>query len=369
MSYLIGGGGGPGGPVCTEVVVGTLTTGDLPIEMNHPAVPLTGPGSGGIMWTATASYPGTEHISAGGVDWPAEDLNVNGATWENDGVGIGHFSVNPGPKCGIGMALDDPSSNAITTNWPADPTVEGSVTLTQDYATTLVPVTLRAIYGNWQWGDSISCGIMVAATHLNNAVTYVTSPLLLNSDDLATVGVAPLMWGLSGPTIAVRGAVSVNGGATWISWDGVEWLDASGNPMTDGLRIPTEGYQAAPWLDCDGNAIESDGQAALRALMDAEGVALDFRARVYIQPLAVQEGITGIQAKWTEASTKRPLVCGRAVNQMGGPPELIVAQVDPTTSSIIPPTEGMPVTYEDVVVTVWTTSSVADGSGGGGDIV
>ena len=84
--------GGGGGPVLTENIVTSFTIGDN--SVTHPAIPLTGAGSGAIRFSVLANVDGTAHAGQPNFD-TVENLQGAALNWISDSGAGGHFDGAP----------------------------------------------------------------------------------------------------------------------------------------------------------------------------------------------------------------------------------------------------------------------------------
>jgi len=276
-------GGGGGGPTLTEEVIASPTNGQE-VVVTHPAVPLSGSGSGKIGFSGLAMIPGSSQGYYPTTGWDDQNCNTGGASWIKDSGTAGHFSANPGPlvvQYAL-MYMADGWTRQIT-SIGVDPTVASSVVLDgeQDSGAITTIKTVR--------GSGSSCYAVNGVSYGGARMAYSITPELIDAAEFATLGSFDGIYSWhSGTESPTRAAITLNGGTTWLSFDGSDWVEI-------GLEdLITEGLQAFPagsgaFSDSSGNAMDPAHWSALFSLAQAE-LAVSIKVAIGIDGGGVSYG-------------------------------------------------------------------------------
>ncbi len=331
--------GGGGGATLSEATAASLSDGES-VNVTHPAVALD---SGEIRFSALATLAGESSLASPST-WTDYDLREgSGATWVQDSGADGHFSVAPGiavPGCRIWLSAGGYASiNTMT----GDGTAPSSVTLSVAVATG----GIEAIWSSYGQGSDLYC-YYSGSTYPDfsgAAAPYSISDTLLSQADLADIGT------LAGPsgTGPGRGAISLDGGVSWLVFDGAAWstLALTATSMqSGGMHIIS-----SSWSDTAGDALDAADWAALLDLMTAEGASLDVRIAVGWDPAGSYSGVytTGVATQAADSVVPVPLV------MPGYSAEGFVVARSSTTQATYTWNAPMTGTYTDFRCGVWTS--------------
>ena len=303
------GGGGGGGETLTEIIVPAMTYGNTQ-TVTHAAVPLT---DGGIKFAMLATIPGTSQSSTVYPD-TFENLNTGAATWIQDAGTAGHFSGVPG-------------ANVTSDDFIFIGGVQYGMTITTPPGTAPSSVTLTASI------PSASIDAINSVYSLSNEIrpTYVLSyaicPVvswgypnhdLITAAQVTTMHIFAGLWLSTTGTGVVRAAVSLDGGTTWLAYNGSTWVTITPSNLEVAGLQGLGGYVA----DSAGNAIPADdgtpgavGWGELRLLLVAAGVGLHFRVMLGIRGDGSDTYAYNACLFWQDYDTYQSLFCSG--NQYG----------------------------------------------------
>lgn len=273
----------------------------------------------------------------------ADGADFGAAAWlQDDGVS-GHFSADPGNQVVRGCAITIGEATAAIVAMDGDGTGLEAVELTD--AIPSGPIARIDPVLGWAGGSLVTSGS--GGTYVETPELALARCELLTAGQVAGVGTLTGVSGdLSGTGAVGRAAFSVDGGASWIAWDGTGWVTVAEEDLED------DGCQVAfgTLAGSDGLAIAAGGWAALLALAVAGEAGLWLL--VGLRGTAVdQSAITGLLASWVEPSTDELLALGHTGGMMAGG-GLRVIRVSTTRTRFL--NAAMWITFDNVRALVWT---------------
>jgi hypothetical protein len=311
----IGPGGGSGGDgTLTEDIVSSMTSGSTH-SVTHPSVPLTGAGSGEIRFSVLATKLGSSTESF--YVFPGEsiqNLNTGGAGWVQDSGVYGHFSAAVDPNVVVGVTVNVAGTAYTIASITGGGTAPSSVELDSAAATGAISY-IRASTGTpydnylyisyyWDGGAIIKYAATPTMTYARNNDISPTTPW----ENLGKFK------GISGSVSGgvYRAAFSLDGGSTWISFDGSAWvtitlanLEAAGLQFSTGYAKDSLGISLP--VD-DGTSSPAEGWGTLRTAIEAAGAGLNLCVAIGIRTptLSTPAGITSLTIDWAEKDTVHP---------------------------------------------------------------
>lgn len=312
VTQPVAGGSAPspsgGGYTLTEQLVASFNINES-YTLTHPAVALD---SGEILFSVLhdavpQSYSQTANT------WTDENLRGTATSFVFDSGTKGHFYGGaPDVRVQVGCVVEGRYITAIT----PPGTGPSSVTLTTSSAN--FPVS--SIYCLYGQGEMLYpyqyTGI--AADYAGAAIAYsITDTLVVSSNVPSMGGSLRLTATNSGAVVNPRGAISLDGGTTWLAFDGSDWVaitSSAASLLGDGMRIQTE-----DWLGADNAALDEEDWIALQGLMVAAGDDLDARLIVGMDPDGVNWNVlSAIHITWNGVEEVTQGVVGSEFSMGGG---------------------------------------------------
>jgi hypothetical protein len=347
-----------GGPTLTEVVIPSFLSTDPPAYVTHPSIPLTGAGSGAIRFTVlggeiqsrTTEYPTLNMV---------ENLKSSALNWVAETGTKGHFDGAADLRAGEFNLIDIAGTEYAITAYSSPGTGSESVTLSAAAPNGSINYIRNSItYGGAVRNSYYYDG---ATTHYAHptVLSYVTESAsnMLTPTDAAKMVYFEAIFGYHTGT-AAKGLLTLDGGSTWISFDGSAWVTVTLADLdSQGMVIPldTAGYI---WLDSVGSAVPLDdlsatpveGWGTLRTALQAAGPALDFRMAVGVRGTeldATHGFFQHLGMNWRAEDVVTSLAIGQGYSSS------IKFRVARLTETVTEFTKISSSTYDDVHCQVW----------------
>lgn len=363
------GSGGPGGgPTLTEELVTLFYPSDTsqnPVLVTHPAVPLTGAGSGRIRFSGIQNVAQPTTVENPYFD-EAEDVRGAITQWHKNSGASGHFNaaVNSKISEGCSVSLNTVGFSIATLIPPG--TADDSVVLESvpaDSTPTVNYIRSQGYSGSRVYSWSYYDGALYHYA-MPSVMSYVreTSDNTIDAADAAAMGFFKGVHSFVYSTGAVaRGAVTVNG-TDWIVFNGTDWstvidladLETDGMVLvTDGSwhswQTTTAGGPADLALD-DGTASPPEGWGTLRTLIQAQGAGLHFRVAVGGRATSGSGHTIYNEVQWALPDKIQPFAIG--VAHGGSPPWTVTRLTETLAEFTCPPGSSDPI--RNVHCQVWT---------------
>jgi hypothetical protein len=336
-----------GGATPYNATAASMSNGDA-IVLTHAAVPLDEPLD--VHGTAVYTPGGTSVVSLttwDSLNWTIPNLNTSGRTWIADGGATGHLSGAADSGVGAGCEILIAGTTYVIESLVLDGTGAGSITLSGAPGPDSPITWIRALKLNMQievTANSLGVFPTAAAWYdvVSTAAPGASLPLAMTGalDLIGAIGSLPA-------GTAIKAAFSIDGGVTWLYYDGLAW-----EPMTR-ADWATKGCLVT---DVGGNSICDAGMGAPipTAAWDALG---GWTAGVYNEDIrfafafntdgSATPTISQIRWQYYVPAGPMPVSIGFAGIMMGGPQ--IRGYRRTTTQLVLEATT----TLTDVSVTVW----------------
>jgi hypothetical protein len=337
-----------GFPVLSETLDASVAAGDT-VVVTHPSVPWPGTGGfpGGITFSAVAENVAADKPDEIPATWTQQNLNEAGATWVQDALNTGHFSVRPHPTFDLLSCLLGAGGENLITYGMADPTVAGSCE-----TNALVAGGVHAINafvgGAGQVFNDNGVGF-------GGAFCWAYSDELIGVADIPDVGRLTIEACCNADAFSLgppRLAVSLDGGTTWLQWVGditMDWevVTLAGMLTGHGMQV-VQNAAAQPVLDQDGDAIPDSAWIMLADYIRT--TATSVMVAVSMGADGGSELVEKVAIVWAEATQLEPCTCGRTGEAVDF--EVHRSRVDLTHTSFTRP--GAVATLTGVRCQVWT---------------